>query len=1115
MTGTGAAGTGGTIRTTGGDAVALTSTAAPSLRYMALGETAAAVGEAKSTVNAVAGAGISMTTVTGATFRDIKIARTGSHGIVGTGVAGMTLADTDVLNAGDADNENGLEFASGASNLSGTVTLTNVRVDGAASWGLRVLNTSGTLTLGVSGGQFTNTRNVPGGLDNVGEDGIQFNAQGTATITATVANATFATLESDGIQGVTSGTGLATLNLTATGNAFTGYRDGPPIPAVPAGNRSSDNAVELNATGTTRLRYTVAGNTMTNSENQAVLLGGNDASTVDGRVVNNVIDGTASNYGIEANPIADETASVRLLVDGNTVRNTELEAMTFSANLSGVLNLTVTNNSVPTRPRNLAATFEQIQARALGSSNVCWDVRGNTSVQGGTGAGPASGAVRLFRPSTATVLPRLERGSSPLGTPALTVAQNNNPAAATPFVVTSTVSVVENGTCVDPIATPTSLADGTVALSEAPPPAAEAPAETRRVAPDVAAGPVTASVPAEPTAEVPAILPTAAPDIIAAPIAEAPVEIAPPTLAVDAAEKAVGVREPAALEAAAGRTAAPADGQRSGETVTATIGTLPAGKTVTIFYDATLAAPFPAGYGVTASGSVSGSNVATLALQRFTPVVQTLTRTRAFAGVPAPDVDAGWRLLAAPVTGLTVATLAGQNLVQGVPGYYPTYGANLFTDFTGSAFVAPAGGADALASGRGFFWYFYDRAITPPGGPSQSVPLPFTLTGTGVATSGPVTVPLRVGVQNMLGNPFTSALDVSGLATWATGGTVQAVGQVYDDATQSYLPTTLTGDRVEVWQGLFVGVNTATALVVPPTAQIAPAALADGEAAARAEPSAATKAGATETRLVAFELRGTAAGTGQPTVDRAAALYFHPDATPEWDAYDVAKLFPPTAAFALLAFEGPHDGAAAMKAQESRPFELAGLFAVPLHVDVQGTAGPLTLTWPLLQNIPAEWSLRLTDVVANQTVDLRAAASYTFDAPARPATAADGAPLGAVAGAVGERFVLTVSAAATGPEGPASVPGTFALAGMLPNPVRDAARVRFDVPEAATVTVEVFDVLGRLAATVVDGPVAAGRHDVAWRRGTFPSGTYVLRMRARADGGGAVFVQTRRMTVAR
>ncbi|HEX9952247.1 MAG TPA: T9SS type A sorting domain-containing protein, partial [Rubricoccaceae bacterium] len=98
---------------------------------------------------------------------------------------------------------------------------------------------------------------------------------------------------------------------------------------------------------------------------------------------------------------------------------------------------------------------------------------------------------------------------------------------------------------------------------------------------------------------------------------------------------------------------------------------------------------------------------------------------------------------------------------------------------------------------------------------------------------------------------------------------------------------------------------------------------------------------------------------------------------------------------------------------------------------------------------------------------------------------------------------------------PSSAPDVFALGGMLPNPVRAAGRIRFDVPEASAVTIEVFDVLGRLASSVVDGRVAPGRHEVSWSAAGFPSGTYLVRMRARPESGGVAFEQTRRMTVTR
>ncbi|HLA64727.1 MAG TPA: M36 family metallopeptidase, partial [Rhodothermales bacterium] len=151
----------------------------------------------------------------------------------------------------------------------------------------------------------------------------------------------------------------------------------------------------------------------------------------------------------------------------------------------------------------------------------------------------------------------------------------------------------------------------------------------------------------------------------------------------------------------------------------------------------------------------------------------------------------GWRMMAAPTSTMTVANLASQNLVQGIPGYYatdPRCGGvcqpNLYTGYTGSAYTAPAGGSDVLQPGRGMLWYFYNQNITP-GGPSNSVALPMTINAPAGAAEPTASVPVTLHAAgnkwNMLGNPFMTGINVSDLPSWASGGTLtSAVGQVWD-----------------------------------------------------------------------------------------------------------------------------------------------------------------------------------------------------------------------------------------------------------------------------------------------------------------------------------------------
>ena len=88
-------------------------------------------------------------------------------------------------------------------------------------------------------------------------------------------------------------------------------------------------------------------------------------------------------------------------------------------------------------------------------------------------------------------------------------------------------------------------------------------------------------------------------------------------------------------------------------------------------------------------------------------------------------------------------------------------------------------------------------------------------------------------------------------------------------------------------------------------------------------------------------------------------------------------------------------------------------------------------------------------------------------------------------------------------------PNASALALRVATPLRGTATVRFDVGGAVDARLEVFDLLGRRLAVLVDGPVAAGPQQATFDASGLPSGTYLLRLT-----GGAASV-TRTVTVVR
>lgn len=72
----------------------------------------------------------------------------------------------------------------------------------------------------------------------------------------------------------------------------------------------------------------------------------------------------------------------------------------------------------------------------------------------------------------------------------------------------------------------------------------------------------------------------------------------------------------------------------------------------------------------------------------------------------------------------------------------------------------------------------------------------------------------------------------------------------------------------------------------------------------------------------------------------------------------------------------------------------------------------------------------------------------------------------------------------------------FRLLPNFPNPFNPSTTLRFELSTAATVRLEIFDVLGRLTATLIDGQIPAGVHQSIWNAGPAASGLYFARMTA-------------------
>ncbi|MFQ5568728.1 MAG: T9SS type A sorting domain-containing protein [Rhodothermales bacterium] len=85
------------------------------------------------------------------------------------------------------------------------------------------------------------------------------------------------------------------------------------------------------------------------------------------------------------------------------------------------------------------------------------------------------------------------------------------------------------------------------------------------------------------------------------------------------------------------------------------------------------------------------------------------------------------------------------------------------------------------------------------------------------------------------------------------------------------------------------------------------------------------------------------------------------------------------------------------------------------------------------------------------------------------------------------------------------VPTQYALFQNYPNPFNPETTIRYAVPKASRVRVEVFDMLGRQVALLVDEVKAAGAYEVVFDARDLSSGTYLYQLT------GDDFVQTRKL----
>jgi hypothetical protein len=133
--------------------------------------------------------------------------------------------------------------------------------------------------------------------------------------------------------------------------------------------------------------------------------------------------------------------------------------------------------------------------------------------------------------------------------------------------------------------------------------------------------------------------------------------------------------------------------------------------------------------------------------------------------------------------------------------------------------------------------------------------------------------------------------------------------------------------------------------------------------------------------------------------------------------------------------------------------------------------------------------LRNASLGANECIDI----DVVFNGTSEPGIYTSRMIILSSAGPDTIRLWATVIAQSSSVESPMTTNGA-ALTSIDPNPLHRSTRIEFRLATAAATRLEIFDITGRIIATLVDERMQPGTHAVTWDASAVAAGTYYCRL---------------------
>jgi hypothetical protein len=327
------------------------------------------------TIQGMSDDGVSLTNATNVRLAWMTVQNNLGSGIFGSGVSGVRVENSSVLDNTDdaAAHEAGIRF----DNLMGTSAIDNTTVAGSIEDNVRVVNTGGTLTLlTVSGSTFRD--NVAG---PTGNDGLRVVAQGVANMTVLVQNSSFVRNRTNGVEALTEGSGV--LNVTVQGGVLQQNNVGVNIVHGSAGALSFGVMNVGTITGHAGSPINV--NRLATASAASPFTG-----TISGNAIGTVgVANSGSTAGSGVRLVSNGVGgALTVAVANNTIREVATRGVDVLArDGSSTINATITGNSIAlTSPISLEGIRLDAGAASTDAVKVCAAISGNTATTAGASA---------------------------------------------------------------------------------------------------------------------------------------------------------------------------------------------------------------------------------------------------------------------------------------------------------------------------------------------------------------------------------------------------------------------------------------------------------------------------------------------------------------------------------------------------------------------------------------------------------------------------------------------------------------------------------------------------------------------------------------------------------